>query len=160
MRPWLVSLALAVVILPAIGEAADTLRVRSEHHAVTTTAATPALAGEPAPVLEAASSTHDLFIKERGELLAVDRSTQLVKWARPTPSSARAAVIGDTVVDAWVDGVSHRYGVVTYDRTTGKQLASVELGKTGGWYDLERLLVAPDGPGEVLVSALFGVGAA
>jgi hypothetical protein len=34
---------------------------------------------------------------------------------------------------------------------------SLDLGGTGGWYDLESIKIAPDSPGEVLVSAAFGV---
>jgi outer membrane protein assembly factor BamB len=155
MRRWLVSLALAVVVLPSIGDAADALRVAHEHHSVTTTGAPLSLTGEAAAVLER-TAVNELYIKERGELLALDRATQTVRWARPTTTAARIAVIGDAVVDAWVDRVAHRYGVMTYDRASGRRLGSVELGRTGGWYDLERIVVAPDAPGEILVSALFG----
>jgi hypothetical protein len=65
---------------------------------------------------------------------------------------------GGCVIDAWVDRVAHRFGLVSYDARTGRELASVELGETGGWYDRERVEISPDGPHDVLVSALFATG--
>jgi hypothetical protein len=98
-----------------------------------------------------------LHVKTGGDLVAIDRATGQVRWTQPTTSRGNLAMTSRAVVDAWVDRARHRYGIVTYDPTTGRRLESIELGPTGGWYDVERVELAPDGAGEVLVSSMFGV---
>lgn len=102
----------------------------------------------------------DLHVKTRGDLIAIDRRTGGVRWAKPSSALGNAvATPGDGhIIDGWVDRATHRFGLVSYDARTGRKLASVELGETGGWYDRERLEIAPDGPHDVLVSALFATG--
>jgi PQQ-like domain len=126
----------------------------------------------------------DLHVKTRGDLIAIDRRSGGVRWVQPASavgnalvapegSAGRARAAGDAgsvadaagalarggcVLDAWVDRARHRYGLVGYDARTGRRIASIELGGTGGWYDLERVEIAPDGPHDVLVSALFATG--
>ncbi|HWO17895.1 MAG TPA: PQQ-binding-like beta-propeller repeat protein [Kofleriaceae bacterium] len=72
-----------------------------------------------------------------------------------TAAAAAALARGGCVIDAWVDRARHRYGLVGYDARTGRRIASIELGDTSGWYELERVEIAPDGPHDVLVSAVF-----
>ncbi|MDQ3365391.1 MAG: PQQ-like beta-propeller repeat protein [Myxococcota bacterium] len=98
----------------------------------------------------------DLHLKTRGDLVAVDRRGS-VRWAVPSSSIGNPTVTPATVIDAWVDRRTHRYGIVSYDATTGRQLDSIDLGPTGGWYDLEQVVIAPDGANDVLVSAMFAV---
>jgi outer membrane protein assembly factor BamB len=102
----------------------------------------------------------DLHVKTRGDLIAIDRRTGGVRWIQPSSARGNAvAAPGDGhIIDGWVDRATHRFGLVSYDARTGQKLAAVELGETGGWYDRERLDIAPDGPHDVLVSALFATG--
>jgi outer membrane protein assembly factor BamB len=102
--------------------------------------------------------TGDLHLKTRGDLVAIDRHTGAVRWVQPSSSLGNAAVSSGAVVDAWVERQRHRFGVVSYDPVNGRRLDSIDLGSTGGWYDLERVELAPDGLHDVLVSALFAVG--
>lgn len=99
----------------------------------------------------------DIHIKTGSDLIAIDRASGSVRWTQPTTSRGNIAMTSRAVVDAWVDRENHRYGIVTYDPKTGERLESIELGPTGGWYEVERVELAPDGAGEVLVSSLFGV---
>jgi hypothetical protein len=117
----------------------------------------------------------DLHVKTRGDLIAIDRRTGGVRWRQPSSALGNAVAApadsparhvigpdepgrGGYVIDGWVDRATHRFGLVSYDARTGRKLASVELGETGGWYERERLDIAPDGPHDVLVSALFATG--
>jgi len=102
----------------------------------------------------------DLHVKTRGDLIAIDRRSGRVRWVQPATAlgNAVASPDGGGVIDAWVDRETHRFGLVRYDARTGRRLASVDLGSTGGWYDRERVEIAPDGPHDVLVSALFATG--
>ena len=103
-------------------------------------------------------ATHgDLHVKTAADLVAIERATGRVRWTQPTTSRGNIAMTSRAVVDAWVDRTNHRYGVVTYDPLTGEKLESIDLGPTGGWYDVERVELAPDGAGEVLVSSVFGL---
>ncbi len=99
----------------------------------------------------------DLYLKTQGDLAAIDRATGTVRWTQPTTSLGTPTVTPTAVVDAWVDRTKHRFGIVSYDPQTGRQLDSIDLGPTGGWYDIERVTIAPDGPNDVLVSAMFAV---
>ncbi|MBX3156111.1 MAG: PQQ-binding-like beta-propeller repeat protein [Deltaproteobacteria bacterium] len=103
----------------------------------------------------------DLLVKTHGDLVSIDRTTGDIRWVQPATSHGNAIVAprGDRteVVDAWVDRETHRYGLVSRDPRTGRELARIDLGSTSGWYDIESVQLAPDGPGDVLVSALFGV---
>ncbi|MGN6106829.1 MAG: outer membrane protein assembly factor BamB family protein [Kofleriaceae bacterium] len=99
----------------------------------------------------------DLHLKTRGDLVAIDRSTGAVRWVQPSSSVGNAAVTATTVVDAWVDRTTHRFGIVTYDAASGRRLHSIDLGSTSGWYDAERVVLAPEGAGDVLVSAMFAL---
>lgn len=99
----------------------------------------------------------DLHVKTAADLVAIDRASGSVRWTQPTTSRGNIAMTSRAVVDAWVDRTNHRYGIVTYDPRTGERLESIDLGSTGGWYDVERVELAPDGLGEVLVSSVFGV---
>lgn len=97
----------------------------------------------------------DLYVKTRGDLVAIDRATGGVRWARPASSTAHPTVTPTAVLDVWIDRTTHRYGVARYAAATGHELDSIDLGPTGGWYDLERVVIAPDGAHDVLVSAMF-----
>ena len=99
----------------------------------------------------------DLHVKTQGDLIAIDRTTGAVRWAQPTSSIGNPTVTSTAVIDAWVDRTTHRFGIVSYDPQTGKQLDSIDLGATGGWYDFEHVYIAPDGANDVLVSAMFAV---
>jgi hypothetical protein len=99
----------------------------------------------------------DVHVKTAADLVAIERTTGHVRWTQATTSRGNIAMTSRAVVDAWVDRTNHRYGIVTYDPATGEKLESVDLGPTGGWYDVERVELAPDGAGEVLVSSVFGV---
>ncbi len=99
----------------------------------------------------------DLHLKTQGDLIAIDRGTGAVRWVQPATAIGNPAVTVDAVVDAWVDRATHRFGIVTYHPATGQRLDSIDLGATGGWYDRERIELAPDGSREVLVSAMFAV---
>ena len=99
----------------------------------------------------------DLLVKTHGDLVSIDRETGDIRWVQPTSSNGNALVADGEVVDAWVDRTTHRYGLVARDPSTGRELDRIDLGSTGGWYDIENVQLAPDGPGDVLVSALFGV---
>lgn len=103
----------------------------------------------------------DLHVKTRGDLIAIDRRSGAVRWVQPASASGNALVgpaLGGCVLDAWVDRTAHRFGIASHDARTGRRLASIELGETGGWYDRERIELVPDGPHDVLVSALFATG--
>jgi len=102
------------------------------------------------------SATGDLHLKTRGDLVAITR-TGAVRWARPSTASGNVAVLQGAVVDGWVDRRANRFGIVSYDPADGRRLSAIDLGSTGGWYDFDRIELAPDGPREVLVSALFAV---
>jgi len=99
----------------------------------------------------------DLYVKTELDLVAIARGSGCVRWAQPTTSTGNAVALAGTVVDAWVDRDTNRFGVLAYDARTGRKLDAIELGITHGWYDVERLQLAADGPNEVLVSAAFGV---
>jgi hypothetical protein len=83
-----------------------------------------------------------------------------VRWVQPSSAlgNAVASPGGGPIIDAWVDREAHRYGLVSLDARTGRRLASIDLGATGGWYERERVEISPDGPHDVLVSALFATG--
>ncbi|MBA3393474.1 MAG: PQQ-binding-like beta-propeller repeat protein [Deltaproteobacteria bacterium] len=99
----------------------------------------------------------DLHVKTRGDLVAIDRASGAVRWVQASTSVGNPTVTPTAVIDAWVDRTAHRFGIVSYDPATGRRLATVDLGATGGWYDLERVIIAPDGTHDVLVSAMFAV---
>jgi len=101
----------------------------------------------------------DLHVKTHGDLIAIDRRSGGVRWVQPASALGNAVIApDDRVIDAWVDRAAHRFGIASYDGRTGRRLASVDLGATSGWYDRERIEIAPDGPHDVLVSALFAIG--
>jgi outer membrane protein assembly factor BamB len=101
--------------------------------------------------------TGDLHLKTDADLIAIDRTSGAVRWTQPTSSRGNPTVTPTAVIDAWVDRTKHRFGIVSYDPHTGKQLDKIDLGATGGWYDFEHVWLAPDGPNDVLVSAMFAV---
>lgn len=102
-------------------------------------------------------ATGDLHLKTTADLVAIDRTTGHVRWSQPTSSIGNPTVTPTAVIDAWVDRQAHRFGIVSYDPQTGRQLDSIDLGATGGWYDFEHVYIAPDGTNDVLVSAMFAV---
>ena len=103
-------------------------------------------------------TTGDLHLKTNADLVAIDRATGAVRWSQPTSSIGNPTVTpAGNVIDAWVDRTQHRFGLVSYDARTGKQLDKIDLGATGGWYDFEHVTIAPDGTNDVLVSAMFAV---
>jgi hypothetical protein len=148
MRRWLVSLAMVMVALPADGVA-----IAAAQHKITTTAAPPRLA---AASIETPLTGELFAVKTRDTLMVIERDTGLVRWTRPTTSTGNPVAMDGTVVDTWVDRRRHTFGLVRYDARTGRVVHEVELGTTGGWYDIEHLELAPDGPRELLVSAMFG----
>jgi len=137
------------------------------------TVGTTPLAGQGLQAVSRAAGG-DFHVKTRGDLVAIDGRTGGVRWVQPAsavgnvlvaPAAALAgggAGPGDRgdacVIDAWVDREAHRFGIVGYDARTGRRLASIDLGATGGWYERERVEIAPDGPHDLLVSALFATG--
>lgn len=98
-----------------------------------------------------------LHLKTAADLVAIDRASGRVRWTQATTSRGNVAMTSRAVVDAWVDRSAHRYGIVTYHPVTGEKLEAIDLGSTGGWYDVERVELALDDAGEVLVSSVFGV---
>ena len=103
------------------------------------------------------SRAGDLHIKTHGDLVAIDRETGAVKWTQRSSSTSNPTVTPTSVIDAWIDRTTHRFGIVSYDAATGRKLDSIDLGATGGWYDMEQVTISPDGPNDVLVSAMFAV---
>ena len=101
--------------------------------------------------------TGDIHVKTAGDLVAIDPATGAVRWTQPTSSRGNPTVTPTAVIDAWVDRTKHRFGIVSYDPQTGRQLDSIDLGPTGGWYDVEHVWIAPDGINDVVVSAMFAV---
>jgi hypothetical protein len=97
-----------------------------------------------------------ILIKTRGDLISLDRATGRVRWIQPASSIGNPALDRGEIVDAWVDRTAHRFGLVSRDPRDGRAKAQIDLGSTCGWYDLENVVIAPDGPGDVLVSAMFG----
>lgn len=96
------------------------------------------------------------YVRTQQDLIALSRSGS-VRWTQPATVSSNPVEVGATVVDGWVDKTTNRFGLVAYDARTGCKVDAIDLGDTGGWYDLARVSLAPDGPHEVLVSALFAV---
>ena len=99
----------------------------------------------------------DLHLKTDADLIAIDRTSGAVRWSQPTSSVGNPTITSKSVIDAWVDRTNHRFGIVSYDPHSGKQLDKIDLGATGGWYDFEHVYIAPDGANDVLVSAMFAV---
>ena len=99
----------------------------------------------------------DLHLKTNADLIAIDRTTGAIRWTQSTSSEGNPTITSKSVIDAWVDRTTHRFGIVSYDPHTGKQLDKIDLGATGGWYDFEHVYIAPDGANDVLVSAMFAV---
>lgn len=143
-------------------------------------AAGPVLAasGAAAPGGGDGAAIGDILVKTRGDLVAIDALAGRVRWSRPASAVgnaliAPAAALGArgpalatradhtgaatdaAVIDGWVDRDAHRFGIAGYDARTGQQIASIDLGATGGWYERERVDLSPDGPHDLLVSALF-----
>jgi outer membrane protein assembly factor BamB len=98
----------------------------------------------------------DVLVKTHGDLVAIERATGRIRWRQPTSSIGNAVVSRGEVVDAWVDLTTHRYGLVARDPRTGRVISTIDLGSTDGWYDVQKIEIAPDNPDEVLVSAVFG----
>jgi outer membrane protein assembly factor BamB len=98
----------------------------------------------------------DVLVKTHGDLVAIDRASGRIRWRAPTSSIGNAVVSRGEVVDAWVDRTTHRYGLVSRDPIDGHVISKIDLGSTDGWYDVQKIEIAPDGPDEVLVSAVFG----
>jgi hypothetical protein len=109
-----------------------------------------------AGIASALQSVGDTFVKTRGDIVAITRSGR-IRWVHHNTVPGSLAVLRDAVIDGWIDRKTHRFGIAAYDPIDGRRLASIELGSTNGWTGLERVHVAPDGPGEVLESAMFGV---
>ena len=143
-RRWLVTLAMFVVSVTGelVVEAADTKVTASKQLAAAK------------PIHEHTTLAGDTYVKLRGALLAFDPDGTL-RWSRPTSSPGAIAVTASAIIDGWIDRDAHRYGIHKYDPRSGRRLASIDLGSTRGWHDLERLDVAPDGPTDVLVTAAF-----
>ena len=78
-------------------------------------------AGEPLVAI-CRGGTGDLYIKTRGELLAVDRARGAVRWVQPTTAPGNVVALAGTVVDGWVDHRANRFGVIAYDASTGRKL--------------------------------------
>jgi hypothetical protein len=120
------------------------------------TVATAPLAGQGIELVTRAPSG-DVYVKTGGDLVALARDGS-VRWVRPSSAHGGVAVTPDAIVDGWVDHETHRFGIVSIDPRTGNEILRVDLGSTGGWYGYERVVVAPDGLDQVLVSTVFGVG--
>src|SRR5687768_16682951 len=133
-RRWLVTLAMFVVSVTGelVVEAADTKVTASKQLATASV------------IHEHTTIAGDTYVKLRGALLAFDPDGAL-RWSRPTSSPGAIAVTAAAIIDGWIDREAHRYGIHKYDPRTGRRLASIDLGSTRGWHDLERLDVAPDG---------------
>jgi hypothetical protein len=118
-----------------------------------TIASAPLTSNRIQAVLRTADST---VIKTRGDLLSLDRVTGRVRWIQPASSVGNPALHRGEIVDAWVDRAAHRYGLVSRDPRDGRVTGRIDLGATGGWYDLENVVLGADSPDDVLVSAMFG----
>lgn len=101
-------------------------------------------------------TTTSILIKTRGDVISLDRATGRVRWIQPTSSIGNPLLSHGEIVDAWVDRATHRFGLVSRDPRDGRALDTIDLGTTSGWYDVENVAIAPDGPDDVLVSAMFG----
>lgn len=145
-RRWLVTLAMFVV------STAGALRIEAADSRVTATAQLATTATEH----EHKTMTGDTYKKTFAHLVACSPDGT-VRWVRPSSTSGGVAITANAIYDGWIDRETNRFGVVKYDPRDGRVLASIELGSTRGWHDVERIEVAPDGPDDVLVSALFGV---
>jgi hypothetical protein len=108
-------------------------------------------------ITSALQSVGDTFVKTRGDIVAIARSGR-IRWHHPTSAPGGFSVLRDVVVEGWIDRVAGRFGIAAYHPIDGKKLASIDLGSTHGWEAVERIDVLPDGPNEVVVSALFGIG--
>lgn len=117
------------------------------------TIATAAIAGTG--IVSACRLAGDIYVKTSEDLVSI-ADHGAIRWVRPTTAGAIVAT-PDAVIAGWVDRAGHRFGIASHDSRTGRQVASVDLGSTRGWYDLVRVDVAPDGPDELLVSAAFAL---
>ncbi|MEM9071820.1 MAG: hypothetical protein AAGE52_25140 [Myxococcota bacterium] len=96
------------------------------------------------------------LIKTTSHLHVVDAASLSFRWSRPSSSGTGPRVVGPWVVDAWVDRQRDRFGVVVYDQQ-GRVSRTIDVGKTGGWYDIERVVLAPIDNNRIGVNATFGV---
>ena len=117
------------------------------------TIATAAIAGTG--IVSACRVGGGTYLKTTEDLVSIGRDGA-IRWVRPTNAGAIVAT-RNAVIDGWVDRRRHRFGIASRDPRTGSQRASIDLGSTSGWYDVERVDVAPDGPNELMVSAAFGL---
>jgi hypothetical protein len=102
------------------------------------------------------AGTSDIYLKTDRDLVAVRRDGR-IRWRCGTSSTSNVVTVARQVVDGWVDRKANRFGIVAMDAASGHVVDSLDLGSTGGWYDFASIKIAPDGPGEVLVSAAFAV---
>ena len=107
-------------------------------------------------IASACRAAGDTYLKTSSDLVAISGHGE-IRWVRPTTVVGTIVASQDSVIDAWVDRVGHRFGIASYDPRTGRRLASLDLGSTGGWYDHEHVQVSADGPHELLVSSAFAL---
>ena len=173
MARWLVALAVILISRP-VG-AGGTFQVeRAARRVTTSTAAVAPAAPLPAELLAIAERAHirardvvaivrapraDVLVKTRTQLVAIDAATGAVRWSQPATSLGKPLLDPSSgeILDAWIDHETHRFGIVSRDPADGRAISSIDLGSTSGWYDVHSVVIAPDGPNEVLVSAMFGV---
>jgi len=174
MARWLVALAVILISRP-VGASGGGFQVERAQRRVTTSAqaVAPALA-LPSELLAIAERAQirardivaivqppraDMLVKTRTHLIAIDPASGEVRWAQPASTLGKPLVEYGTgeILDTWIDRDAHRFGIVSRDPVNGRAISSVDLGSTSGWYDVHSVVIAPDGPNEVLVSAMFGV---
>jgi hypothetical protein len=90
------------------------------------------------------------------QLIVFDAKRDALVWTG-TMQGGTALAIHGRVVDGWVDGRAHRFGVTIYSLASGKVERRVDLGSTGGKYDVSSVILYPIGSTEVRVHSEFGV---
>jgi putative pyrroloquinoline-quinone binding quinoprotein len=184
MARWLVALAVILISRP-VGAGGNFQVERAARRVTTSTAAVaPAAAALPVELLAIAERAQirardvvaivrapggsggrtapqmtDVLVKTRTQLVAIDAATGAVRWSQPATSLGKPLLDPSSgeILDAWIDHETHRFGIVSRDPADGRAISSIDLGSTSGWYDVHSVVIAPDGPNEVLVSAMFGV---
>lgn len=173
MARWLVALAVILISRP-VGASGFQVERAARRVTTSTAAVAPGAAALPVELLAIAERAQirardvvaivrapraDVLVKTRTQLHAIDAATGAVRWTQPATALGKPLLDPSSgeILDAWIDHETHRFGIVSRDPIDGHEISSIDLGSTSGWYDVHSVVIAPDGPNEVLVSAMFGV---